>query len=146
MSVVLQFSDHTKQHCRNKWSMITPEAWTPVIINRTIILLISTSTHPIYTYIHLYTSFILLISTSIHLTYNYIRFVYTLYRTNIHLIFSYIHFIYTYINLPTLHIYLCTPINNLYRPLFTPRYTLNTPIYNFYTPHIHLYTPYIQLI
>ena len=26
-------SDHTKQHCRNKWSMITPEAWTPVIIN-----------------------------------------------------------------------------------------------------------------
>ena len=25
-------SDHTKQHCRNKWSMITPEAWTPVII------------------------------------------------------------------------------------------------------------------
>ena len=32
MSVVLQFSDHTKQHCRNKRSMITPEAWTPVII------------------------------------------------------------------------------------------------------------------
>ena len=27
--------DHTKQHCRNKQSMITPEAWTPVIINRT---------------------------------------------------------------------------------------------------------------
>ena len=26
-------SDHTKQHCRNKRSMITPEAWTPVIIN-----------------------------------------------------------------------------------------------------------------
>ena len=25
-------SDHTKQHCRNKRSMITPEAWTPVII------------------------------------------------------------------------------------------------------------------
>ena len=25
-------SDHTKQHCRNKQSMITPEAWTPVII------------------------------------------------------------------------------------------------------------------
>ena len=26
-------SDHTKQHCRNKRSMITPEAWTHVIIN-----------------------------------------------------------------------------------------------------------------
>ena len=26
-------SDHTKQHCRNKRSVITPEAWTPVIIN-----------------------------------------------------------------------------------------------------------------
>ena len=26
-------SDHTKQHCRNKRSMITPEAWIPVIIN-----------------------------------------------------------------------------------------------------------------
>ena len=26
-------SDHTKQHCRNKRSMITPEAWSPVIIN-----------------------------------------------------------------------------------------------------------------
>ena len=26
-------SDHKKQHCRNKRSMITPEAWTPVIIN-----------------------------------------------------------------------------------------------------------------
>ena len=25
-------SDHTKQHCRNNYSMITPEAWTPVII------------------------------------------------------------------------------------------------------------------
>ena len=26
-------SDHTKQHCRNNLqSMITPEAWTPVII------------------------------------------------------------------------------------------------------------------
>ena len=25
--------DHTKQHCHNKRSMITPEAWTPVIIN-----------------------------------------------------------------------------------------------------------------
>ena len=25
-------SDHTKQHRRNKQSMITPEAWTPVII------------------------------------------------------------------------------------------------------------------
>ena len=32
MSVVLQFSDHSKQHCRNKRSMITPEAWTPVTI------------------------------------------------------------------------------------------------------------------
>ena len=36
MSVVLQFSDHTKQHCRNKRSMIIPEAWTPVIINTSI--------------------------------------------------------------------------------------------------------------
>ena len=44
MSVVLQFSDHTKQHCRNKRSMITPEAWTPVIIN-------------IYIYIYIYTRF-----------------------------------------------------------------------------------------
>ena len=26
-------SDHTNQHCRNKQLMITPEAWTPVIIN-----------------------------------------------------------------------------------------------------------------
>ena len=26
-------SNHTKQHCRNKRSMITPEAWTPVSIN-----------------------------------------------------------------------------------------------------------------
>ena len=26
-------SDQTKQHCCNKRSMITPEAWTPVIIN-----------------------------------------------------------------------------------------------------------------
>ena len=26
-------SNHTKQHCRNKWSMITPEAWTPVTPN-----------------------------------------------------------------------------------------------------------------
>ena len=26
-------SDQTKQQCHNKWSMITPEAWTPVIIN-----------------------------------------------------------------------------------------------------------------
>ena len=26
-------SDHTKQHCHNKQSMITSEAWTPVIIN-----------------------------------------------------------------------------------------------------------------
>ena len=43
MSVVLQFSDHTKQHCRNKRSMITPEAWTPVIIN--------TSIYYIYIYI-----------------------------------------------------------------------------------------------
>ena len=25
--------DHTKQHCHNKRSMITPEAWTPVIMN-----------------------------------------------------------------------------------------------------------------
>ena len=31
-SVVLPISDHTKHHCRNKRSMITPEAWTPVII------------------------------------------------------------------------------------------------------------------
>ena len=29
----LTISDHTEQHCRNKRSMITPEAWTPVIIN-----------------------------------------------------------------------------------------------------------------
>ena len=33
-------SDHTKQHCRNKRSMITPEAWTPVIINSIVILCI----------------------------------------------------------------------------------------------------------
>ena len=26
-------SDHMKQHCRNKRSMITSEAWTPVIVN-----------------------------------------------------------------------------------------------------------------
>ena len=26
-------SDQTKQHCRNKQSMITPETWTSVIIN-----------------------------------------------------------------------------------------------------------------
>ena len=44
MRVVLQISDHMKQHCRNKRSMITPEAWTPVIIN---------------TYIHTYTLFML---------------------------------------------------------------------------------------
>ena len=34
-------SDHTKQHCRNKRSMIPPEAWTPVIID---------------TYVHTYSS------------------------------------------------------------------------------------------
>ena len=32
-SVTKKNSDHTKQHCCNKRSMITPEAWTPVIIN-----------------------------------------------------------------------------------------------------------------
>ena len=39
--------DHTKQHCRNKTSMITPEAWTPVIINIYIIY--------IYTYVFFWT-------------------------------------------------------------------------------------------
>ena len=43
MSVVQQFSDHRKHHCRNKRSMITAETWTPVIIN--------TSTYYIYIYI-----------------------------------------------------------------------------------------------
>ena len=33
LTSVKKNSDHTKQHCRNKRSMITPEAWTPVIIN-----------------------------------------------------------------------------------------------------------------
>ena len=51
--IITGVSDHTKQHCRNKQSMITPEAWTPVIINTklyiylwTLQILPFTETHP----------------------------------------------------------------------------------------------------
>ena len=44
-------SDHTKQHCCNKWSMITPEAWTPVIINTYILWVVYLLLH---TYIRTY--------------------------------------------------------------------------------------------